>query len=122
MSQISKQENNIQNNTLSDHNIRLDDRVMSVSYVPHRKKYFYNRATHRFYNKVCYQLATKYNVGKGGVVLTSSGMAAINLALTSFLIKNSNSIVKILFIIMVYTFFYFNSLFLFRLLIHFFLK
>ena len=88
MSQISKQENNIQNNTLSDHNIRLDDRVMSVSYVPHRKKYFYNRATHRFYNKVCYQLATKYNVGKGGVVLTSSGMAAINLALTYFLIKN----------------------------------
>ena len=88
MSQISKQENNIQNHTLSDHNIRLDDRVMSVSYVPHRKKYFYNRATHRFYNKVCYQLETKYNVDKGGVVLTSSGMAAINLALTSFLIKN----------------------------------
>ena len=81
MNQISEQPpqngqlNNIQTNSSYYHNECLDDRVMSVSYVPHRKKYFYNRATHRFYNKVCYQLATKYNVGKGGVVLTSSGIS-----------------------------------------------
>ena len=79
MNQISEQENNLQTNSSSHHNECLDDRVMSVSYVPHKKKYFYNRSTHRSYNKVCYQLATKYNVGKGGVVLTSSGMAAINM-------------------------------------------
>ena len=77
MNQISEQptQNNRQTNPTSYHSRRQDDRVMSVSYVPHKKKYFYNRATHRFYNKVCYQLATKYNVGKGGVVLTSSGIS-----------------------------------------------
>ena len=94
MNQISEQPpqncqlNNLQTNSPSYHNECQDDRVMSVSYVAHKKKYFYNRATHRSYNKVCYQLTKKSNVGKGGVVLTSSGMAAINLALTSFLIKN----------------------------------
>jgi len=97
MNQISEQENNLQTNSSSHHNECLDDRVMSVSYVPHKKKYFYNRATHRFYNKVCYQLATKYNVSKGGVVLTSSGMAAINLALTSFLIKNRWEYINIIY-------------------------
>jgi len=58
------------------------------------KQYFYNREIHGAYNKVCYQLGMKYQVGKGGVVLTSSGMAAINLALTTILIKtNGNTLI-----------------------------
>ena len=90
MNQLSEQptQNNRQTNSTSNSNHHQDDRVMSVSYVPRVKKFFYNRAIHKSYNNVCYQLAKKYQVGKGGVVLTSSGMAAINLALTSILIKN----------------------------------
>ena len=75
--------------TLPSYNRPQDDRVMSVSYVPCMEKHVYNRATHESYNKVCWQLANKYNVDKKGVVLTSSGMAAINLALTSIFIKNN---------------------------------
>ena len=64
ISELSTQNNrqNIQQtNSTSNSNHHQDDRVMSVSYVPRIKKYFYNRATHRSYNKVCYQLAEKYN-------------------------------------------------------------